>query len=103
MKISSLPCNDFIKPTEKERTFRLLTDLFSLSACVGVPRNECNELWGFTYTGLDLAHSREPLKFYEFLRNPEARLTGQMRCSLFAQNEKFSAKDITLLLDPCFL
>ena len=33
VKISSLLCNDSIKPTEKERTFRLLTDLFSLSAC----------------------------------------------------------------------
>ena len=33
VKISSLVCNDFIKPTEKEETFRLLTDLFPLSPC----------------------------------------------------------------------
>jgi len=31
VKISSLPRNDFIKPTEKEITFRLRTDLLSLS------------------------------------------------------------------------
>ena len=34
-----------------------------------------------------LAHTREPLKFYEFLRNPEARLYGQMRCSNFYESE----------------
>ena len=66
VKISSLLCYDFIKQTETERTIRLLTDLFSLSAC---------------YMGLGLAH---------------LRLTSQMRCSHFAQSVKFSAKDITL-------
>ena len=70
-------------PTEKEIAFRRTTDLLSLSACVGVSRSECNELWGFTYKGSGLAHSREPLKFYEFLRNPEAHLSRQMRCLHF--------------------
>ncbi|MBR6794718.1 MAG: hypothetical protein IKM52_01250, partial [Clostridia bacterium] len=37
-----LPRNDFIQPTEKERTFRLQTDLFSLSV---------------RYMGLGLAHT----------------------------------------------
>ena len=40
VKISSLPYNDFIKPTEKEITFRLQPDLLSL----------CR------YKGLGLAH-----------------------------------------------
>ncbi|MBR2616012.1 MAG: hypothetical protein IKC69_04985, partial [Clostridia bacterium] len=41
VKISSLPRNDFIKPTEKEITFRLRTDLLSLFC---------------RYKGLGLAH-----------------------------------------------
>ena len=36
VKISSLPRNDFIKPTEKEITFRLRTDLLSLSVVIRV-------------------------------------------------------------------
>ena len=58
------------KQTEQEyKDFFLVFLLFSV----------CN-------MGLGLAHSREPLKFYEFLRNPEARLTSQMRCLHFAQS-----------------
>ena len=36
VKISSLPRNDFIEPTEKEITFRLDTDLLSLSVVIRV-------------------------------------------------------------------
>ena len=36
VKISSLPCNDFIKQTEKEITFRLQTDLLSLFVVIRV-------------------------------------------------------------------
>ena len=65
VKISSLPCNDFIKPTEKERTFQLQTDLFSLSAC---------------NMGLGLAH-----KVFD-QTNAMLALSSKL---------KFSAKDIT--------
>ena len=34
VKISSLPCNDFIKPTEKEQTHKVFTPcVFALSVC----------------------------------------------------------------------
>ena len=36
VKISSLACNDFIKPTEKEITVRLQTDLLSLFVVIRV-------------------------------------------------------------------
>jgi len=36
VKISSLPRNDFINPTEKEITFRLRTNLLSLSVIIRV-------------------------------------------------------------------
>ena len=68
------------RPTEKEIAFRLQTDLLSLSACAGVPRSECNELWGFAYMGLGLAH---------------LYLTGQMRCSHLMVFSKFSVKNIS--------
>ena len=55
VKISSLLCYDFIKQTEKEITFRLLTDLLSLSVVIRV--------WAL----------------------PIQRLTGQMRCLHFCQ------------------
>ena len=56
VKISSLPRNDFIKPTEKEITFRLRTDLLSLSVVI--------KGW----------------------LSPYLRLTSQMRCLHFAQS-----------------
>ena len=34
VKISSLPCNDFIEQPEKEITFRLQNDLLSLSVVI---------------------------------------------------------------------
>ena len=63
--ISSLLRNDFIKQTEKEITFRLQTDLLSLSVVIRV--------WVY----------------------PIMRLTGQMRCSHLTAFFKFSAKNIT--------
>ena len=54
VKISSLPCNDFIKPTEKEETFRLETDLFPLSVYIGVPRSE-NMSFGVHVYGFGLS------------------------------------------------
>ena len=42
------------KQSKNRRKCILLLLLFS--ACAGVPRSECNELWGFAYMGLGLAH-----------------------------------------------
>ena len=67
-----------------KRTTRARIEGFSpftlaLSACAGVPRSECNELWEFKYMGLGLAR-------FAFARS-NAVLA-------FYQNSKFSVKNI---------
>ena len=49
VKISSLLCNDFIKPTDKEITFGLQTDLLSLSVVIITSylllKGECSKIY----------------------------------------------------------
>ena len=63
--------HQFIHRKQTEQEYK---DLFpfslALSACLGVPRSECYELWGFTYMGFGLT---------------QVHLTSQMRCSHYVE------------------
>ena len=80
--------HQFIYKNEQSKNRRICFLLLLLfSACVGVPRSECNELWGVTYMGLGLAL---------------LHLYRQMRCLHFCQCENSPLRTSPIYLPTFF-